>query len=335
MSRPKPFTPFSDYLKEKHGQKVHKLSIHAGFTCPNRDGSKGYGGCVYCNNESFSPDAQTSRSVTEQILAGKKHLKATQNVHKFIAYFQSYTNTYAPLSQLKALYDEALAVPDVIGYSVGTRPDCISPEILDLFADYQKQGKEVFVEYGIESGTDKILDLINRLHSVNEFITAVRWAKDRGLRVIAHVILGLPQETEGEMLATVDLLAALDIDGIKIHPLHVVKHTILEAWYKRGQVTLMGQADYVRLTCDTLERLPPRALIMRLHATSPLEILIDPPWCGRKWETLKMIEDEMRRRKTKQGAKFAEARIRGLARLAVMDAAPARKIALPMAVGVS
>ena len=187
MSRPKPFTAFSDYLKHKHGQKVHKLSIHAGFTCPNRDGSKGYGGCVYCNNESFSPDAQTSRSVTEQVNAGKKHLKATQNVYKFIAYFQSYTNTYAPLAQLKALYDEALAVPDVIGYSVGTRPDCITPEILDLFADYQRQGKEVFVEYGLESGTDKILDLINRLHSVNEFITAVRWAKDRGLRVIAHV----------------------------------------------------------------------------------------------------------------------------------------------------
>jgi radical SAM protein (TIGR01212 family) len=222
-------------------------------------------------------------------------------------------------------------VPDVIGYSVGTRPDCITPEILDLFAEYQKKGKEVFVEYGLESGTDKILDLTNRLHSVAEFITAVRWAKDRGLRVIVHLILGLPQETEVEMLATADLLAALDIDGIKLHPLHVVRHTILEAWHKRGQIMLMNQQDYVRLACDTLERLPPKALVMRLHATSPAEILVDPPWCGRKWDTLRMIEDEMRRRKTRQGAKFAAARLRGLIRLAELEATPQDKFALPMA----
>lgn len=301
----KRYRAFGDFLKESLGEKVYKISIHAGFTCPNRDGTLGTGGCIYCNNQGFSPNTRRARmSVREQVETGITHITKRYKAKKYIAYFQAYTNTYGPYEQLKAAYDEALSHPDVVGLSVGTRPDCLEDDVLELLADYAARGYHVWIELGLQSMHDATLEQINRHHTVADFVDAVkRIKKFPALHICAHVILGLPGETRDMMLQSAAFLSDLGVHGIKIHLLHVLRDTPLEALYTAGDVKIFNRTEYVSLVCDYLELLDPGMVIQRLTADGPSDILLAPRWAMEKKKTVDMISKELRRRGMHQGAR--------------------------------
>jgi len=228
------YRDYNSYLRDLFGCRVQKISLDAGLTCPNRDGTLGYGGCVYCNDRGSGTGAARSHSsITEQIQSAKSYLATRYKARKFLAYFQSFSNTYAPLTRLKALYEEALAVEDVVGLTIGTRPDCVPDEVLDCLEVISTRSP-VWMEYGLQSAKDATLRAIGRGHSARDFVDAVLRTHQRGLPVCAHVILGLPGETREDMMATSRFLASLPIDAVKIHLLYVVRGTVLEEWYRRG-----------------------------------------------------------------------------------------------------
>ncbi len=293
------YVHFTDHLRQTFGCSVYKVSIDASFTCPNRDGSVTVGGCIYCNNTSFSP-GNRRLSVTEQLERGKQFLRRRYGAQKFLAYFQAYTNTYGGVQQLKALYDEALASDDIVGLSIGTRPDCVPDEVLDLLADYASR-TYLWLELGLESGHDQTLALLNRGHTVAAFDDAVRRAQCRHLCLCAHIILGLPGESPDAMRATVRHLADLGLDAVKLHHLHVVRHTVLEKMYQRGEVPLLSLDAYAELVVDCLELLPPEMIIMRLMGDAPRSMLVAPTWSQHKQEALRRIEEELERRDSYQG----------------------------------
>lgn len=302
---PKRYTSFPDHLRQRFACRVYKVGLDAGFTCPNRDGRLAVGGCIYCNNASFSP-GNRRLPVLEQLERGKRFLRQRYKAQKFIAYFQAYTNTYADARVLGSLYDDALASDDVVGLSVGTRPDCVPDAVLDLLADYASR-TYVWLELGLESGHDRTLELINRWHTVAAFDDAVRRARQRGLRVGAHIILGLPGETAADMLDTARRLAQLRIDAVKIHHLHVVRHTVLEKMYRRGEVSLFDLDVYAARVVDVLEVLPRHTIIMRLMGDAPRSMLVAPDWSLRKQAVLRRIDQELERRDTYQGRYFVPA----------------------------
>src|SRR5574341_453167 len=245
------YVRFADHLRHTFGCRVHKVSLDVGFTCRNRDGTVAVGGCIYCNNASFSP-GNRRLSVTEQLAQGKRFLRQRYGAQKFLAYFQAYTNTYGDVHRLRDLYDEALASEDIVGLAIGTRPDCVPETVLDLLADYAAR-TYLWLELGLESGHDQTLMFLNRGHTVAAFDDAVRRAQQRHLRLCAHVILGLPGESAADILATARYLAALRLDAVKLHHLHVVRHTVLEKLYQRGEVPLLSLEDYATLVVDCLE----------------------------------------------------------------------------------
>ena len=293
---------FSRYLRGQFGCKVHKVSLHAGFTCPNRDGSVGVGGCTYCVNESFSPQAgRPVRLIGEQMADGMAYMRRRYKAEKFIAYFQAFTNTYADLDTLRTRYDEAICFPDVVGLAIGTRPDCVSNEVLDLVQSYTDR-LEVWLEYGLQSAHNRTLRLVNRGHDVAAFVDAVERARGRGIRICVHVILGLPGESWDDMMATADLLASLGIDGVKIHHLYIARKTAMAEEYRRGRVSVFLAEDYVRVACDFLERIPSDVVVQRLVGdTASTDVLIAPCWSETKAEVLQMFVEEFRRRGTFQG----------------------------------
>ena len=299
----KRYNAFSEELKRTFGCRVHRISIDAGFTCPNRDGSVGTDGCIYCGGAgSGSFGILRGVQVAEQLAEGKEVMVRKYKASKFIAYFQAYSNTYAPVDLLRILYDEALAVPDVVGLIVGTRPDCLPPHTLDLLAEYA--GKTWFwLELGLQSPLDRTLKLLNRGHDYNRFASAVGACRERGIRVCAHIILGLPGETRAEMLATAETLNGLGVEGVKIHLLHVMRDTPLAALYHKGEVRLLQRDDYVGLVCDFLERLDPRISIQRLTGDGGREHLVAPLWSLAKFEVLNAIDGELQRRGTRQGSR--------------------------------
>jgi hypothetical protein len=270
-----------------------------GFTCPNRDGTVALGGCIYCNNSSFSP-GNRRLSITAQLERGKHFLRRRYGAQKFLAYFQAYTNTYGDVQQLKSLYDEALACADIVGLSIGTRPDCVPDDVLDLLADYASR-TYLWLELGLESGHDQTLALLNRGHTVAAFDDAVRRAQQRQLRLCTHLILGLPGETPADMLATARYIADLGLAAIKFHHLHVVRHTVLEKMYQRGDVALLSLEAYAPLVVDCLEVLPPEMVIMRLMGDAPPAMLVAPDWSRHKTIALRRIEQELEQRNTYQG----------------------------------
>lgn len=300
----KPYSAFSDYLKQKYGCKVYKATVDAGFTCPNRDGSLGVGGCVYCNNQGFSPNSrEPKRSIKEQLETGMSHLRKRYKAEKFIAYFQAYTNTYAPVERLEKLYREALEPPDIVALSVGTRPDCCGDDVIDLLGELGRE-HEVWIELGLQSAHNPTLELINRGHTFEDFLDAVRRIRRRPeLKICAHVILGLPGEPREMMLETARVISDLKIEAVKIHLLHVLKDTPLEEMHRRGEVAIMDMRTYATLVCDYLELLDPGVLIQRLTADGPSDILVAPRWAMEKRKTLDMIEKELLRRGTTQGSK--------------------------------
>ena len=292
---------FGQYLLRRYGERVHKLALHAGFTCPNRDGSKGYGGCTFCNNVSFSPNARQPPPVAAQIDAGRAVLAKRTGARRFLAYFQAYTNTYARVEALRPLYDQALACPGVLGLSIGTRPDCVPPAVLDLLAGYRDQGYEVWLELGLQSAHDQTLERVNRGHGFAEYWQAVAAAHRRQLPVCTHLILGLPGEDAAAARQSLDRVLELGVEGLKLHPLHVVRHTRLAQAWRRGDYVPWTLEAYVALAADLVERTPTEILFHRLTGTASADILLAPAWCGRKWRVLNALTRELERRNRRQG----------------------------------
>jgi len=294
------YIKFNEYLKKKYGGRIQKISIDAGFTCPNRDGTKASGGCTFCNNQSFSPYAMTKEAVEEQIEKAKSFYKRRyKNVKGFLAYFQAFTNTYAPVEKLKEIYDKAMEYDDIIGMSIGTRPDVVPDEVLDLISTYTIKKPEIWIEYGLQTANINTLRAINRAHGVADFVDAVLRTKRRAnIKVCAHMIVGLPNETMEDYIETIKLISSLQVDGIKIHPLHIVKHTTMEKQYANGEIQTLTLKEYANIVAELLEYLPDGVVLHRITGEAPDDELIAPDWCSpsRKQEVLKEIENAIRKR---------------------------------------
>ncbi len=304
----KRYYDFKSFLVNRFGCKVYKLQIDAGFTCPNRDGKVAWGGCAYCDGRgSILRQQGPLPSVAEQIRSGKALYRDLRSAAKFIAYFQTFTNTYAPAEKLRELYGEALAQQDVIGLSIGTRPDCMDDKILSMLEDCAKRS-HVWIEYGLQSIHDRTLQRMNRGHDAATFMEAVRRTAGRGLFICTHIIVGLPGETHEQMLETARTIATLPIDGIKIHSLLALRGTQVGRLYEEGAITLPGRDDYVATVCDILEILPPSMVIQRLTAEGYRDIYLGPDWASNKLKVLNAIDRELEKRDTYQGAKYTGGR---------------------------
>lgn len=281
---------YSVFLKDIYGCRVQKLNVNAGFTCPNRDGTLAHGGCIYCNNASFTPAfGNASVSITRQIEDGKKFYANKYSDMHYLAYFQSFTGTYAPIPALETLYAEALAVPDVVGLVVSTRPDCLNDDVLNLLSDINLT-HPVIVEIGIESSHDRTLQLINRCHTWQCAHDAIERVVERGITAGAHLILGLPWETRNDMLTTAKRIAELPLSTVKFHQLQVIKGTKLAQLWEKGQVDLTqwSASQYAAFCKEIIELLPPHMVIERMVSTAPSQLLLHPKW-GLKPQQFKEI----------------------------------------------
>lgn len=304
------FFTYNQYVQWRFGRRIHRVTVDAGFTCPNRDGTIANGGCTYCNNDGFSPASQLFRtraylkpsvSVQTQIDNQIPFLKKRFHTDHFLAYFQAYSNTYAPVKNLEALYAEALAHPDIMGLAIGTRPDCIDDEKLRLLENITQQ-HYVSIEYGCESIYDRTLKWVNRAHDYQCFVDAVHATAGRNIDITAHIILGFPTETRDEMLAMADALSKLPIDFIKIHNLHIVEKTALAFAYQSEPFHIFDKDEYIQLVSDFVERLSPRIGIQRLYGDAPKDMLIAPQWLTSGSEMAKWVQDELTRRGSYQGS---------------------------------
>ncbi len=297
----KRYLTFNKHLKDTFGEQVYKVTIDAGFTCPNRNGTYSTGGCIYCYGNRTTTHLVDNTSLQEQIREGITALRKRYKANKFLAYFQSYTNTYAPVDQLGRLYRTALREENIVGLSIGTRPDCVDEPVLDLLASIAQE-YYLWVEYGLQSIHQDTLERINRGHDFAEFLDAVSRTKKRpGMKICAHVILGLPGEIKEDMLETAKVLSALHIDGVKIHSAHVLKNTRLEEMYRSREYQVMELTEYVDIVCDFLEHLSPHIVIHRLVGDAPRERYIAPEWCLHKSDALRRIDLELERRNSYQG----------------------------------
>ncbi len=298
---------YGHYLRQRFGCRVSKVNVDAGFTCPNRDGSKGTGGCIYCNNVSFSPRGTLSEiGLEEQLTTGMAYHRQRLGSEKFIVYFQKYTNTYAAVEQLEQLYTRALGLPDVLGISVGTRPDCLTDEALELLTRIAKE-RYVCLELGLQSADDAILERINRGHSLDDFLRAVQRATGRGFDICAHLIYGFSGEQPQEFLQAASLLNGLaGITSVKLHQLHAVEGTELAAMYRRGEFTPISLEQYVTTAADFLERLAPRISVQRLYGSSPLEIRVAPQWGLKNNQMWYAVLNELKQRGTWQGSHYSK-----------------------------
>lgn len=292
---------FGSAMQEKFGEKLHKLAINAAFTCPNRDGSKGVGGCTFCNNVSFNPNPRKPATIAAQIDAGKSVIRKRTGAKKYLAYFQAYTNTYADVQLLKRSYDAALAEQDVIGLSVGTRPDCVPEPVLALLAEYQQQGYEIWLELGLQSTFDETLLRVNRGHSFADYIDAVRRAKKYALQICTHLIVGLPGESDAMSLRSHQLVVEMGVDGLKLHPLHVVKGTRLAKQWRNGEYEPLTQEAYVELAAEMIKHTPADIVYHRLTGTAADNVLLAPAWCQHKWSVLNAIYSRLQHDNACQG----------------------------------
>jgi hypothetical protein len=300
---PPPYLDLNTHLQSRFGARVQKITLDAGLSCPNRDGRVGTGGCLYCNARGSGTGAWArGLSLSRQMAEGRARLTRRYGAARFIAYFQSFSNTYAPLEQLRRLYEEALDCPQVMGLSIGTRPDCLPDEVLDLLARYAAH-RPVWLELGLQSAHEATLRLLNRGHGVACFTGAVHRAAARGLEVVAHVILGLPGEGPREMAATARYLAGLPIQGVKIHLLYVICGSALARLYEAGNYRPLDEGEYVSRVADFIERLPPRVVIHRVTGDPHPGELLAPEWCLHKNRVLGRIREEFARRGTVQGSR--------------------------------
>lgn len=301
----KRYRDFNTYLKEIFGERVQKISLDAGLGCPNRDGTISRRGCIFCDRRGSGTGTLINHglSITQQIAEARGFLQKRYKAKKFIAYFQSFTNTYAPVSHLKGLYDEALAQKDMLGLSVATRPDCVDRETLALLSSYQADHL-VWLEYGLQSSHDKTLKMINRGHDVTCFERNVLMAHEYSINICAHIILGLPGEDREMMLQTARFLSNLPIRGVKIHLLYVVKGTPLSEFYHKERFRCLEREEYANLVVDILELLPPDMVIQRLTGDPVKSELVAPLWAKEKQTNLTFIQTTLERRKTWQGKNY-------------------------------
>lgn len=305
MTENKRYNQFSAYLKQKFGVKVYKITLDAGFSCPNRDGTISSGGCIFCDEGgSFSQAHSNLLSIEEQVETGIKNLSERFKAQKFMSYFQAYTNTYKPVGELEKIYNSALNNDKIVGLSIGTRPDCVDDEKLDLIAGY-KDDYYTWVEYGLQSIHDKTLRRINRGHDFDCFLKAYEKTKERGINVCVHVIFGL-WETREEILQTAQKLAELKVDGVKIHMLCALENTKLAKIYEEKAIDFMSEREYIETVCDFLEYLPPETTIHRLAGNGLKKNLIAPRWLGKKLDCLNQIDRELLARNTFQGFRYKE-----------------------------
>lgn len=275
---------FGRALKQKHGVRVRKLSVDGSFSCPNRDGSIGRGGCTFCSVDSFSENSSIKQSIAEQVKQRKRELKH-RNI-KYLAYFQAYTNTHAELDYLKKLYDEALDQEDIIGLCVGTRPDCVSEPILQLLSELRLSGKDVWLELGLQTANDATLKKINRGHNFASYQQTASNAQRYQLNVCCHLILGLPGETFNTFLETHQKVLECGVQGLKLHPLHIVKNSAMARTWRFGRMELLTQEEYVEAAVELIQRTPLDICYHRVTAQARPKTLLAPAWCGNKWQPL-------------------------------------------------
>ena len=298
------YNSFGSYIKKRFRTTVYKVNVDAGFTCPNRDGTVGTLGCIYCNNDSFRPNScRPTLSITEQIKNGIEHIKKRYKAEKFLVYFQPYTNTYAPVDELERLYREALSEPSAIGLAIGTRPDTVDKEKIALLQSLAER-YFILIEYGMQSMYDRTLEFINRGHNYSTFLKALDLTKDKGIFISTHIIVGFPTETTEEMLSMADEISQLPIDFLKIHQLQVIKETPLEIIYRENPFHVFEYGEYLEFVTDFIERLSPRIVLQRLFATAPDSILIAPHWGKSRQEILRDIEKRLEEKDTYQGKKI-------------------------------
>ena len=304
------FNAYSNFFKNYFGERVQKVSVDAGFTCPNRDGTLGVGGCTYCNNDAFNPSyCIPQKPVKQQILEGIEfHKKRYRRAKKYLAYFQAYSNTYASLDHLQKLYDEALKVPGVIGLVIGTRPDCVDEEKLDYFSHLSKK-VYLIIEYGIESCYNKTLSRINRKHSFEQSVEAIEVTSGKGIRTGAHLIFGLPGETRDEMLAEAGIISKLPLNNVKFHQLQIIKGTLMAKEYEQNpeMFPLFSWEEYRDFMVDFLERLNPQFVVERISGEAPPRFISGPRWgMKRTDQILNLFEKRLIERDTWQGRLFNE-----------------------------
>lgn len=307
------FNAYSDYFQRVFGERIQKVTIDAGFTCPNRDGTVSRGGCTYCNNDAFNPSyCHPDKGVTQQIEEGVEfHRKRYRRANKFLAYFQAYSNTHASLDHLKKIYDEALQFPGVIGLVIGTRPDCIDDEKLDYFAKLSKD-YYIILEYGIESFYNRTLEHINRGHSVEDSIVAVEKTAQKGIKTGAHLIFGLPGETRSDMMKEADMISQLPLDTVKFHQLQIIKNTHMAVEYRKNpdRFTLFGLEEYIDFIIGFMERLNPDFVIERFSGEVPPRFLAGPGWgLIRTYEVRNKLEQRMKDLDTWQGKYYKKVEI--------------------------
>lgn len=297
------FNDYNSYLRKRYGCKVYRIGLDAGFSCPNRDGRIGTGGCVYCNGDgSRASYADPEKSVEKQLGDRIEYLKQTKGAEKFIAYFQAFTNTYAPVDKLKTIYDRVRGFKDIIGISIGTRPDAIDRDKLNLISSY-KDSYEVWIEYGLQSIHDRTLEMLNRGHNFGGFANAVKTTKEYGIPVCAHIIVGLPGESKDDIMATARKMSELKIDGIKLHTFHILKGSALERYYTEGKVRTMARDEYVEIVCDFLENLSGDIIVQRLTGQGSKTAHIAPAWALDKTGVINRIGKTLMRRGSFQGSK--------------------------------
>ena len=307
MQTEKRYNDFSSFIREKFGGRVQKVSIDAGFTCPNKDGSKGTGGCTYCNNNTFNPDyCKPIKPIKVQIEEGISFFSKKYKAQKYLAYFQAFTNTYAPLSDLKKMYEEALDHKDVIGLVIATRPDSIKDEVLDYLQELAVAGNFIKLEFGLESTKNETLEVINRCQTHEEAIDAFSRAKGRGLHLGGHLILGLPGESKADMLEHARMVSELPINTLKIHHLQIVKHTMMAVQFKKTpeMFTFMELDEYIDFVVDFVELLNPEIIIERFFSESPARMLIYPKYGLKNFEVKHLVEKRLEERNVMQGRLF-------------------------------
>ncbi|MFP1756827.1 TIGR01212 family radical SAM protein [Lonsdalea quercina] len=278
---------FGGDLQRRYGEKIHKLTLHGGFSCPNRDGTLGRGGCTFCHVASFADEQMQQRSIAEQLSAQAGKVNRAK---RYLAYFQAYTSTYAEVQVLAAMYREALTQADMVGLCVGTRPDCVPDAVLDLLSEYRQQGYEVWLELGLQTANDKTLHRINRGHTFDCYQQTTRRARERGLKVCTHLIVGLPGEDESACLSTLRRVVDGGVDGLKLHPLHIVDGSIMGKAWRAGRLPELPLAQYVKTAGEMIRHTPADVVFHRISASARRPTLLAPPWCENRWTAMVEID---------------------------------------------
>jgi len=300
----KRYHTLNSYYRKIYGEKVFKVSLDAGFTCPNRDGTVAKGGCIFCSSRGSGDFAGDRRlDLKQQFWDVKEKMHQKWPKAKYIGYFQAFTNTYAPANVLKEMYETILEEEGVVGLAIATRPDCLPDDVLDLLEEINNKS-DLWIELGLQTIHEKTQKLINRAHDYDVFLDGIKRLRARDINVIVHIIVNLPGESYEEMMATAKAVAQLPVQGIKIHMLHLMKRTPMVKLYEEGKLTFMSREAYTKLVVDMLEILPPEMIVHRLTGDAPPDLLIEPKWTLKKWEVLNGIDKELKQRNTWQGKYF-------------------------------